>query len=142
VPCPPFGAARASRMESAAVVVARRGKNASARSCPLLALLAEAGAREPLPSSSRSQARSLVQDSGAPAWLHAAVRDSRRSQPKAAMGVQPGRSSHCLASQASYALGLSVSTLSAPADFAFSHACSSLTVQTMTMSPAFFSSLT
>ena len=60
----------------------------------------------------------------------------------AAMGVQPGRSSHCVASQASYALGLSVSTLSVPADFAFSQACSSLTVQTMTMSPAFFSSLT
>ncbi|MCE3274733.1 MAG: hypothetical protein K0R13_588 [Propionibacteriaceae bacterium] len=74
--------------------------------------------------------------------FHAAVRDSRRSQPEAAMGVQPGRSTHCVASQASYALGLSVSTLSVPADFAFSQACSSLTVQTMTMSPAFFSSLT
>jgi hypothetical protein len=45
--------------------------------CPLLAPLAEAGARKPLPSSLRSQtksvsARSLVQDSGAPAWLSTA----------------------------------------------------------------------
>jgi len=51
----------------------------------LLAPLAEAGAWEPLPSSLASQtknmsAHSLVQDSGAPAWLRAAARDSRRSQ--------------------------------------------------------------
>jgi hypothetical protein len=51
----------------------------------LLAPLAESGAREPLPSSLAHRrkgvpARSLVQDSGAPALLGTAARDSRRSQ--------------------------------------------------------------
>jgi hypothetical protein len=59
-------AARTSRIESAYFVVVEER-------APLLAPLAEAGACEP--------ARSLVQDSGAPAWLSTAVRDSRCSQP-------------------------------------------------------------
>jgi hypothetical protein len=61
-----------SRMESAYFVVARRGKAPPLAPSALLAPLAEAGAREPLPS---SLAGSLVQDSGAPAWLSTAVRD-------------------------------------------------------------------
>jgi hypothetical protein len=82
---PLLGDRRREHRESAAVVVARRGRTPPLTPYALLAPLAEAGACEPLPSSLASQtknvsARSIVQDSGAPAWLRAAARDSRRSQ--------------------------------------------------------------
>ena len=132
----------AHRMESAAVVVARKREERlrSLRVHCSLCSLRLALVSRCLPHLARRLARSSWTAARQPGSVRrCAILDARSW---VAMAVQPRRSSHCLASQASYALGLSVSTLSAPADFAFSHACSSLTVQTMTMSPAFFNSLT
>jgi len=68
-----------SRSESAYFVVARRPKACPLAPCMLLAPLAEAGACEPLPSSLARRrkgmsARSLVQDSVAPASQHGGAR--------------------------------------------------------------------
>jgi hypothetical protein len=84
VPSSPPADRRREHRESAAVVVPRRGKNASAHSlvhCSLRSLRLALVSRG-LPHSLADKKRVCsLQDSGAPAWLRATARDSRHSQP-------------------------------------------------------------